>query len=434
VENPFTNVTARTIGFALAALAVLSLFTILATLFGLASPGLGPLPLIGALVPVVVLRRKLDERALLGVCAGLGAAGAIAALAGAAGLSDAVVRSHWKCGTPDAALVLFLPVVGVCATGMAAALAWVLARWVWLALRTLAPVAAVVTLVGATLLVATTIGGVFDRPAPDAWALTLPVAGVLEAPKPDQPCTVPPPPDARPITMEPPYCAYEPVEVAGVTVERACEEPKESSRRSPPCVVRAKDGWTTMASIERDQVLELRTRPDLGVVVLTSGWHVLGAIDRTTGHGRDVTLREVAGEVRVADKMLIPLGPGGLLAFLLAVVAGRRAARRVFGASPREATLDDKGWVAFDDGTTVRPDTSALSIHRAPGPVLVWGKAGSAGYREGMRAPLRLEPGTLDAWRAAAIAEETWLWLGSFCAAAIAIAPYLLAWFVGLVR
>lgn len=415
-----TSIRTTHAGGALAVLAGLSILSGATSIVSLLSAEVGPIPLLGALAAAVGFRRLLDERAFAGVMCGLVAAGAVSGFSVAFGLPDAVVYSHWRCGTGAVMLLFILPFFAGFVTAAAAALGWVLAEPLGFLLQPASRLA-VVGVLGGGLLVFLAAAAA-KRPDPDRWLAELPVVGTLDAPGPGAFCmpleaTAPNP------ASGPTRCAYEPTEVAGLTLQRRCVV-SDDERERQQCTIQVNGEHGVDRGVLRDAAVEIRGREDLRYLVLFNDGAPMGAVDRE-GRPRDVTLRDVAAEIDTAGRFLphVVLGWVASLALLLASAwtSIQRRALRQF----RNATLDENGWLAVDDGRSYRADTRDRLP--PPGPVHVAGEPGSQDYRDGMRSQVRVRAGSVgEAIARSALAGRV-LGLAAVAALAVSLAPLGLA-------
>ncbi len=331
---------------------------------------------------------------------------------------DAVVRSHWACGTGQMAAFVVFPVLAFF-LGMVSGAASLGAAVV--APRLLGRVAPILRggalLATAALIVAGAFRGA-RTPAPESWALSLPIAarGELDAAAGD--CSLAP----LPFTVPEAHRTVV-ARCAGTTARLEIADVVGG----PLGVERDLLGQLEIAS----QVpFEVRTHAGLGLAVVVQGGRAVAAFDASSGRLVDVSLRMVAHEVA-------PPWPA-LLAATLGVAVAMRRARRARSERVASARLAEAETAMVGDDGVVAPDGGGAAF-RPPGATLPAGPA--LILARPVRGPFRSGPdrGTwvvcgdlasnLEAHRARAAAFD----LEAAAAIAVAAAPLVAAAMRGLV-
>jgi hypothetical protein len=352
-------------------------------------------------------------------------------------MSEPVVQSAWRCGTPAVAAALMMPVLAFFVGLVAAAIGCVVAAIAGRRLARLARLAPIIAgaamITVAVLCVAAGVRAA-RHPVAGAWAAALPVIGTLD-------------PDAP---------AGDAVRACGAVVARV-ELPQGSRTvlvgcepavpgRSPGGLVGGRpslvlgdpagqplaDGPSHLDRITADRGAPVAIRVDArhGLVVVTQSGVVLGAMDGSSGELVDVPLRLVASEVAP------PLGTIAAAVVGLLVAGARvRRARQERAAMRRvargtEAMVDEAGWVApSDGGDGFRPPGAPLP----PGEAVVLGRPAAGPFRGGADRRAWVLPGAraehVEAHRARATAFD----LEAAAALALTAAPLVAAALLGLV-
>lgn len=332
---------------------------------------------------------------------------------------DPVVRSHWACGTATMAAVVVVPVAaffaGVLAGAMGLGIAAALPR---LVARLAVPLRMATVAVVAVLLVAGTTRWA-RRPGADAWVTSLPIAAtalpdLFEGERARTECEtaiarVEVPQGSRTVLLD---CGSD---GRGLSLGDA------ASRPLAPGLGRLPVG---------DGPVTIRTHAALGVLVLSQGGHVVGALDATDGRPVDVRLRAIAGEI----------APPGLSLLAAAVALGvgvrqaRRAARERAAAITVEraepAVVDDAGLVVpHGGGDAFRPPGAPLPA----GPAVVLGRPHAGPFRGGGDRGTWVLAGEREEHAAAHRARAAAFDLEATAAIAVGAAPLVAAALLGLV-
>ncbi len=427
---PQTSRRTEKVGVALGVAASVSFVAAVTTAVSYLWAETAPLPLLLVLAVAVALRARLDDRARLALMGALVTAATVPSLAAVFGLSDAIVYSHWRCGTGDIAALFVFPFFAGFVTFAGALVSWALAKPLVglrqrVGLRRIVPVTALPAVLAGAVLVGAAASTTL-KPTPEEWLASLPTVGVIpDAPK-DALCFPLPPfvyPEAKEVSV-PNRCTVGTTTIAGHEVERQCPLAPHGDMG---CDVRIDGDFASGFDRLSVREIELRSAGASRTVLFANG-SPIGAIEAGKRGLRDVTLRDVAGEIDTAKHFLPAAVLGLLLAFVMSFASARSLFARRTLAGFEDATLDESGWLQLGDDRAIRASVAALP---PPGLVHVSGLPGAQDYRDVHGSALRVRGGTLAAARDACEREARALATAAVVATLLGLGPLLFALFTG---
>lgn len=347
--------------------------------------------------------------------------------------NDAVIASHWRCGSGDIGFMLLSPIAFLLLGSLGGLLAFVLTSssskrpgaGVGLRLLSRGALLLGMILVGAAALRA------LHKPSTDntTWYLSsLPTVAVLPQPPRQAQATVQVP------GVAPPEHEFEDeTRIGDIVAHRTCDKDacRITLRRAgapPPPERMVLDSTSSSAgaplSVQRDE---------------EHGFWIVGG--NRAFSDRDLRLTDIYAQ-DISDELSAPRGwiLGGAAGLLVAVALwarSRRLGQRLLGIEAAQAgTLGENGWITFDDDTAARRASPDLAL--AAGPVLLMRQGTSGGpagaYRtEGTRSGDEIVAGTRRDLVAGLRARMAGLDALGLVAVLLTAAPLLASWTVGLV-